>query len=215
MDAIVKEATNKPAADISATPVRRPTRKEAEAAVRTLILWAGDDPDREGLIDTPKRVAKAWREMFQGYEQSVSEELDTVFEEVGGYGDIVLLRDVPFYSHCEHHIVPILGKTHIAYYPRDGVVGLSKLARVVDIFSRRLQTQENLTAEIVAAIDDHLKPRGLAVLMEAEHMCMAMRGVQKQGVSTVTTGFTGVFKTDPTEQLRFLTLVRGGGPGRP
>jgi len=214
MDAIVKEATNKPPADASATPARRPTRKEAEAAVRTLILWAGDDPDREGLVDTPKRVTKAWREMFQGYEQSVSEELDTVFEEVGGYGDIVLLRDVPFYSHCEHHIVPILGKTHIAYYPRDGVVGLSKLARVVDIFSRRLQTQENLTAEIVAAIDDHLKPRGLAVLMEAEHMCMAMRGVQKQGVSTVTTGFTGVFKTDPTEQLRFLTLVKGGGPGR-
>ena len=162
--------------------------------MRTLIEWAGDDPDREGLLETPKRVGKAWREMFQGYDQSVAEELDTVFEEVGGYGDIVLVRDVPFYSHCEHHIVPILGKAHIAYYPREGVVGLSKLARVVDIFARRLQTQENLTAEIVNAIDDHLKPRGLAVMMEAEHMCMAMRGIQKQGVSTVTTGFTGVFK---------------------
>jgi GTP cyclohydrolase I len=154
-------------------------------------------------------VTKAWREMFRGYEQSVADELDTVFEEVGGYGDIVLLRGIPFFSHCEHHIVPILGKAHIAYYPRDGVVGLSKLARVVDIYSRRLQTQENLTAEIVAAIDDHLKPRGLAVMMEAEHMCMAMRGIQKQGVTTVTTGFTGVFKQDPTEQLRFMTLVSG------
>nr|WP_307272326.1 GTP cyclohydrolase I FolE [Labrys wisconsinensis] len=191
------------------TRLHRPSRKEAEEAVRTLILWAGDNPDREGLRDTPKRVTKAWRELFRGYEQDVADELDTVFEEVGGYGDIVLVRDIPFFSHCEHHIVPILGKAHIAYYPREGVVGLSKLARVVDIYSRRLQTQENLTAEIVNAIDDHLKPRGLALMMEAEHMCMAMRGIQKQGVSTITTGYTGVFKDDPTEQMRFLTLVRG------
>jgi len=210
MDAIVdRHATHADTAELR--PARpRPTRKEAEAAVRTLIEWAGDDPGREGLVDTPKRVAKAWREMFQGYEQSVAEELDTVFEEVGGYGDIVLVRDVPFYSHCEHHIVPILGKAHIAYYPREGVVGLSKLARVVDIFAKRLQTQENLTAEIVNAIDDHLKPRGLAVMLEAEHMCMAMRGIQKQGISTVTTGFTGLFKEDPSEQLRFMTLVKAG-----
>jgi GTP cyclohydrolase I len=188
---------------------RRPTRKEAEAAVRTLIQWAGDDPDREGLRDTPHRVTKAWREMFKGYDQSVADELDTVFEEVGGYGDIVVVRDIPFYSHCEHHIVPILGKAHIAYYPREGVVGLSKLARVVDIFARRLQTQENLTAAIVNAIDEQLRPRGLALLMEAEHMCMAMRGIQKQGVSTITTGYTGVFRDDPTEQTKFLSLVRG------
>jgi GTP cyclohydrolase IA len=210
MDAIVdRHATHTETAELR--PARpRPTRKEAEAAVRTLIEWAGDDPDREGLVDTPKRVAKAWREMFSGYEQSVAEELDTVFEEVGGYGDIVLVRDLPFYSHCEHHIVPILGKAHIAYYPREGVVGLSKLARVVDIFAKRLQTQENLTAEIVNAIDDHLKPRGLAVMLEAEHMCMAMRGIQKQGISTVTTGFTGLFKEDPSEQLRFMTLVKAG-----
>jgi GTP cyclohydrolase I len=210
MDAIVEPAAG-PRAETAQPSLHRPTRAEAEAAVRILIEWAGDDPDREGLRDTPHRVTKAWREMFKGYGQDVAEELDTVFEEVGGYGDIVLIRDVPFYSHCEHHIVPILGKAHIAYYPRDGVVGLSKLARVVDIFARRLQTQENLTAEIVGAIDDHLKPRGLAVLLEAEHMCMAMRGIQKQGITTVTTGFTGVFKDDPTEQLRFMTLVQGRG----
>jgi GTP cyclohydrolase IA len=210
MDAIVDRHATAPDTAEAQPAKPRPTRKEAEAAVRTLIEWAGDDPDREGLVDTPKRVTKAWREMFQGYEQSVAEELDTVFEEVGGYGDIVLVRDVPFYSHCEHHIVPILGKAHIGYYPREGVVGLSKLARVVDIFAKRLQTQENLTAEIVNAIDDHLKPRGLAVMLEAEHMCMAMRGIQKQGVSTVTTGFTGLFKEDPSEQLRFITLVKAG-----
>lgn len=210
MDAVVQPVATKPDRHDPGRVVQRPSRKEAEDAVRTLILWAGDDPDREGLVDTPKRVTKAWRELFAGYDQSAADELDTVFEEVGGYGDIVLLRDIPFFSHCEHHIVPILGKAHIAYYPQEGVVGLSKLARVVDIYSRRLQTQENLTAEIVNAIDDHLNSRGLAVMMEAEHMCMAMRGIQKQGVSTVTTGFTGVFKQDPTEQLRFMTLVRGG-----
>jgi GTP cyclohydrolase I len=209
MDAVVKPSVTRPDGETRRDRVR-PSRAEAEAAVRTLIQWAGDDPDREGLVDTPKRVTKAWREMFRGYEQSAAEELDTVFEEVSGYGDIVLVRDVPFFSHCEHHIVPILGKAHIGYYPREGVVGLSKLARVVDIYARRLQTQENLTAEIVNAIDDHLKPRGLAVMMEAEHMCMAMRGIQKQGISTITTGFTGVFKNDPTEQIRFMTLVRGG-----
>lgn len=206
MDAIVKSF--KPRSEAN-EPVRRPTREEAEAAVRTLILWAGDNPSREGLVDTPKRVVKAWEELFRGYNQSVAEELETLFEEVGGYGDIVLVRDIPFFSHCEHHIVPIIGKAHIAYYPQAGVVGLSKLARVVDIFARRLQTQENLTAEITNAIDEYLKPRGLAVMLEAEHMCMSMRGVQKQGVSTITTGFTGVFKDDPTEQVRFMSLVRG------
>jgi GTP cyclohydrolase IA len=188
---------------------RRPSREEAEAAVRTLIEWIGDDPDREGLVDTPRRMVKAWEDLFRGYGLSAEKELGTVFEEVGGYGDIVLVRDIPFFSHCEHHIVPIMGRAHIAYYPRDGVVGLSKLAKVVDIFARRLQTQENMTAEISNVIEETLRPRGLAVLVEAEHMCMSMRGVQKQGVSTVTTGFTGLFKDDPNEQVRFMTMVRG------
>jgi GTP cyclohydrolase I len=207
MDALATSLTDllEPSRELS---LRRPTREEAEAAVRTLILWAGDDPEREGLIDTPKRMVKAYEDLFGGYKKSAQAELGTIFEEVGGYGDIVLVRDIPFYSHCEHHIVPIIGKAHIGYYPREGVVGLSKLARVVDIFARRLQTQENLTAEIVGAIDDALKPRGLAVLLEAEHMCMAMRGVQKQGVSTVTTGFTGLFQ-DASEQVRFMSLIRG------
>lgn len=207
MDAVVK-----PLALVKGTEAvrrSRPTRQEAEAAVRTLIEWAGDDPNREGLVDTPRRVAKAWEDLFRGYTQSAADELGTVFEEVGGYGDVVLVRDIPFFSHCEHHIVPISGRAHIAYYPREGVVGLSKLARVVDIFARRLQTQENMTAEIVHAIEDGLKPRGLAVLVEAEHMCMSMRGVQKQGVSTITTGFTGLFKDDAAEQMRFMTMIRG------
>ena len=209
MDALV----DKPAAklerdDVARTPMPRPTRKEAEAAVRTLIQWAGDDPDREGLIDTPKRMVKAWREMFKGYEHDAAEELDTVFEEVGGYDDMVLVRDIPFFSHCEHHIVPILGHAHIAYYPSGGVVGLSKLARVVEIYARRLQTQEHLTANVTQAIEERLKPRGLAVMLEAEHMCMAMRGIQKQGVSTVTTGFTGIFKSEPQQQMHFLSLVQ-------
>jgi GTP cyclohydrolase I len=207
MDAVVKPAGSGSAGMLE--PLARPSREEAEAAVRTLILWAGDDPRREGLVDTPRRVARAWREMFSGYEQDPAAELGTVFEEVGGYGDIVVVRDIPFFSHCEHHVVPILGKAHVGYYPREGVVGLSKFARVIDIFARRLQTQENLTAEIVNTIDDTLRPRGLAVMLEAEHMCMAMRGIQKQGVSTITTGFSGVFKDDPTEQVRFMTLVRG------
>lgn len=165
MDAVVKSFPAR--ADQADIVRRRPSREEAEAAVRTLIEWVGDDPDREGLLDTPRRMVKAWEDLFRGYKLSAGEELDTVFEEVGGYGDIVLVRDIPFFSHCEHHIVPITGKAHIAYYPRDGVVGLSKLARVVDIFARRLQTQENLTAEISNSIDEHLKPRGLAILLEA------------------------------------------------
>jgi GTP cyclohydrolase I len=187
----------------------RPSREDAEAAVRTLIRWAGDDPEREGLLDTPKRVVKAYEELFSGYRASEAEVLAKVFEEVEGYGDIVLVRDIPFHSHCEHHMVPFVGKAHIAYYPSRGVVGLSKLARVVDVFAKRLQTQETMTAQIANAIDDFLKPRGVAILVEAEHMCMSMRGVQKGGVSTLTTQFTGVFREDPTEQVRFMTLVRG------
>ena len=187
----------------------RPSREEAEAAVRTLLRWAGDDPAREGLRDTPARVAKAYEQLFGGYGQDADALLARVFEEVEGYSDIVLVRDIPFYSHCEHHMVPFMGLAHIAYYPTRGVVGLSKLARVVDTFARRLQTQETMTAQIADVIESILKPRGVAVMVEAEHLCMAMRGVQKSGVSTITTQFRGAFGDDAGEQVRFLTLVRG------
>ncbi|KAF0232063.1 MAG: GTP cyclohydrolase [Beijerinckiaceae bacterium] len=204
MDAVVK--TLKPRKPARA-PVVRPSRAEAEAAVRTLIAWAGDDPTREGLIDTPKRVAKAYEEIFSGYSKDASEVLSTVFRDVEGYDDLVLVQDIPFHSHCEHHMVPFVGVAHIAYFPQDGVVGLSKLARVVDIFARRLQTQETMTAEITGAIDEALHPRGIAVMIEAEHMCMSMRGIQKQGASTTTCQFTGVFRDDPAEQVRFFSLL--------
>ena len=187
----------------------RPTREEAEAAVRTLIAWAGDNPDREGLLDTPRRVVKAYEELFAGYRQDASKHLARVFDDVDGYKDLVLVRDIPFISHCEHHIAPFIGRAHIAYYPRLGVVGLSKLARIVDTFARRLQTQEALSSQIVNAIDGALNTRGVAVMIEAEHTCMSMRGVKKDGVSTVTTQFTGVFRSQPNEQTRFLTLLRG------
>jgi len=187
----------------------KPSREEAEAAVRTLIAWAGDDPMREGLIDTPRRVVKAYEELFGGYREKPNEALARVFNDVEGYSDMVLVRDIPFYSHCEHHIAPFFGKAHVAYYPRGGAVGLSKLARIVEIFGRRLQTQEAMTAQIVSAIEKGLHPRGVAVMIEAEHSCMAMRGVKKQGSSTVTTQFTGVFKDERDEQMRFFTLLRG------
>lgn len=207
MDDIVKL---KPAPARAGAAFRgRPSREEAEAAVRTLIAWAGDDPDREGLADTPRRVVKSYDELFSGYREDPAAALSRVFKEVQGYSDIVLMRDIPFVSHCEHHMAPFLGKAHIGYYPRSGVVGLSKLARIVDTFAHRLQTQEALTAQVAEAIDDALKTRGVAVLVEAEHMCMSMRGVRKHGVSTTTTQFTGVFRDDPNEQTRFFTLLRG------
>jgi GTP cyclohydrolase I len=187
--------------------ITRPSRDEAEAAVRTLIAWAGDDPTREGLIDTPRRVAKAYRELYAGYEQDAGEILKRTFKDVGGYDDIVLVKDIPFSSHCEHHMVPFVGKAHIAYLPHDGVVGLSKLARLVDVFARRLQTQENLTAQIIDALNESLNPRGAAVMLEAEHMCMSMRGIHAHGVATITHRFTGVFAEDRTEQDRFYALV--------
>ncbi len=203
-------APNTIAANTVAPKPLHPTREEAEAAVRTLILWAGDDPDREGLRDTPQRVARAYEELFAGYRDDASDVLARVFEEVQGYDDLVLVRDIAFSSHCEHHMVPFVGKAHIAYYPsQHGVVGLSKLARLVDVFARRLQTQEALTAQIIGAIERHLQPRGCAVMIEAEHMCMSMRGVLKQGTTTVTNQFTGVFRDDPAEQVRFLALLRG------
>ena len=185
-----------------------PTQADAEAAVRTLLLWAGDNPDREGLLETPKRVAKAYKELFSGYAESPEEVLGTVFEEVAGYNDMVLVKDISFFSHCEHHMVPIIGKAHVAYLPDHKVVGLSKIARVVDIFAHRLQTQESITAQIADSIQTILKPRGVAVMIEAEHMCMAMRGIRKQGSTTITTTFTGEMKTKVDEQVRFMTLSR-------
>jgi GTP cyclohydrolase I len=186
----------------------RPSREEAEAAVTTLLKWIGEDVDREGLRDTPARVAKAYGELFNGYAQDTATVLGRTFEEAGGYDDMVLVKDIPFHSHCEHHMVPIIGKAHVAYLPDDKILGLSKIARVVEIFARRLQIQENLTAQVAHAIDEALKPRGVAVMIEAEHMCMAMRGIQKQGTSTITTCYTGDFQNDPNEQTSFLTLLR-------
>ena len=210
MDAVVKSLSQRLAQATADKPIlEKPSREEAEAAVRTLIRWAGDDPDREGLLDTPKRVAKAFGELYRGYGEDPNEVLDRVFQEVEGYGDQVLVRDIPFYSHCEHHMVPFHGVAHIAYLPSKGVVGLSKLARLVDVYARRLQTQETMTAQIAEAMDEALKPRGVAVMIEAEHMCMSMRGVQKQGARTITTQFTGAYREDPAEQARFFTLLRG------
>ncbi|UXM93890.1 GTP cyclohydrolase I FolE [Bartonella sp. HY329] len=188
---------------------KRPSREEAEQAVRTLLLWAGEDPDREGLVKTPARVTKAYGELFGGYEQSVEDILGTVFEEVAGYNDPVLVRDIEFFSHCEHHMVPIIGKAHIAYLPDNCVVGLSKLPRVVDVFARRLQTQETMTAQVADAINNNLKPRGVAVLVEAEHLCMAMRGVKKQGSTTITVAFRGHYQNNPQEQAQFMNMIRG------
>jgi GTP cyclohydrolase I len=209
MDSTVKTLPVRPLQpDNDITAHRRPSREEAEAAVRTLIRWAGDDPTREGLIETPRRVAKAYQQLFEGYGKNPLHELERVFEEMGGYDDLVVVRDISFFSHCEHHMVPFFGKAHVGYYPGSRAVGLSKLARVTDVFARRLQTQEKMSAEIIQAIEEALKPRGIALMLEAEHMCMTMRGVQKAGASTVTTQFTGVFERDPSEQMKFLTMLR-------
>ena len=214
MDAVVKTSApgiakgeNPAISEVETAHTLRPTRQEAEDAVRTLLRWAGENPGREGLLDTPARVVKAYGELFSGYEQDGEEMLARVFEEVEGYNDMVLVKDIPFSSHCEHHMVPFVGKAHIAYFPNGGVVGLSKLARVVDVYARRLQTQETMTAQIADTIENALKPRGIAVLIEAEHMCMSMRGVQKQGASTMTSRFTGRFEK-PEEQARFFTMIR-------
>ncbi|HQZ13532.1 MAG TPA: GTP cyclohydrolase I FolE [Devosia sp.] len=203
------DASVKPQAKSSLTPVERkkPSREEAEAAVRTLIAWAGDDPAREGLLDTPQRVTSAYGEFFGGYAQDPREVMKGTFKDVGGYDDIVLVRDIPFSSHCEHHMVPFFGKAHIAYLPHDGVVGLSKLARLVEVYAQRLQTQENLTAQIIDALNETINPRGAAVMLEAEHMCMTIRGVRAHGVLTVTHRFSGVFAEDRNEQDRFYNLV--------
>jgi GTP cyclohydrolase I len=188
----------------------RPSRDEAEAAVRTLIAYAGDDPSRDGLLDTPKRVVGAFEELYRGYTECPAEVLDRTFAEMGAYDDFVLVKDIEFHSNCEHHMMPFFGKAHVAYTPVERVVGLSKLARLIDVYARRLQTQEHLTSQISTAIEEILKPRGVAVMMEAEHMCMSLRGVEKPGTMTVTTKFSGIFRDDPSQQVRFITLVRGG-----
>jgi GTP cyclohydrolase I len=187
---------------------KRPSREKALEAVRTLLAWAGDDPDREGLRDTPKRVVDAYAEWFEGYDADPGEELSRIFEDVQGYDDMVLLRDIEVESHCEHHMAPFLGKAYVAYIPNEKVVGISKLARVVEIFSRRLQTQEVLTNQIAEAIESHLAPKGVAILIDAEHQCMTTRGVHHRHVSTITTRFTGAFKTDEALKDRFLRLAR-------
>ncbi|MCV6546259.1 MAG: GTP cyclohydrolase I FolE [Cohaesibacter sp.] len=208
MDTIITTQTaDQPVQGQTVTEKKRPSRQDAEAAVRTLIEWIGEDPSREGLQDTPARFVKAYQELYRGYNEDPVVPLQRTFKEVNGYRDMVLLRDVEFFSACEHHMVPFFGKAHIAYYPSDGVVGLSKLARVIDTYARRLQTQETLTAQIIEVIEKTLNPRGIALVMEAEHMCMSMRGVQKKGVSTVTATFTGVFEEDQTKQDRFMTLI--------
>ena len=178
-------------------------------AVRTLIAWTGDDPRREGVIDTPGRVVDAYGEWFSGYAADPAKELSRTFEDVQGYDDIVLLKNIEVESHCEHHMAPFLGKACVAYIPNEKVVGISKLARVVEIFSRRLQTQEVLTNQIAAAIESHLQPAGVAILIDAEHQCMTTRGVHHRHVSTITTRFTGVFKADAALKDRFLKLAKG------
>ena len=200
-------------APVSSAPVTRPrpTREEAEAAVRTLLLWAGDDPDREGLVDTPARVVRAYEEFFSGYETDPVEMLARTFEETDGYDEMVLLRDIRVESHCEHHMVPIIGRAHVAYLPHRRVVGISKLARVVEAYAKRLQIQEKLTAQIANTINDVLQPKGVAVVIEAAHQCMTTRGIHKPGVSMVTSRMLGAFRDDPATRREFLAMISMGG----
>ena len=195
------------AMDDSAMASERPTQEQAEEAVRTLLRWAGDDPEREGLLDTPGRVARAYREWFAGYDIDPLEYLERTFQEVEGYDEMVILRDIPFESYCEHHVAPIIGKAHVGYMPTDRVVGISKLARVVEGYAKRLQVQEKMTAQIAHAITDVLKPTGVAVVIEGEHQCMTTRGVHKHGVSMVTSQMLGQFRNDHRTRMEFLTAI--------
>jgi GTP cyclohydrolase IA len=193
--------------DDSPNPVER---AEAEAAVRTLLRWAGEDPKREGLIDTPRRVVDAYRDWFSGYSEDPADYLRRTFEEVAGYDELIVLRDIEFESHCEHHMAPIIGRAHVGYLPTDKVVGISKLARVVEGFARRFQVQEKMTAQIAHCIEDVLKPRGVGVVIEAAHQCMTTRGVHKTGVSMTTSQMLGVFREDARTRAEFLQFVMGG-----
>ena len=185
----------------------KPTRDEAEQAVRTLLRWAGDDPAREGLLDTPGRVVRAYEEWFRGYDIDPLDYLKRTFEEVGGYDEMVVLRNIPFESYCEHHVAPIIGKAHVGYIPTDRVVGISKLARVVHGYAKRLQVQEKLTAQIAQAITDVLAPQGVAVVIEASHQCMTTRGVHTHGVTMVTSQMLGLFRRDPRTRQEFLNMI--------
>ena len=196
-------------ADPKLTP-DKPSRAEAEAAVRTLLRWTGDDPDREGLLDTPARVVRSYEEFFSGYAEDPVEYLQRTFEETEGYDEIVLLRDIRFESHCEHHMVPIIGKLHIGYLPSNRVVGISKLARVAETYAKRLQIQEKLTAQIANCIDEVLQPKGVAVVIEAQHECMTTRGIHKTGVTMMTSRMLGAFRDNPETRREFLSLI-----GRP
>jgi GTP cyclohydrolase IA len=197
------------------TTTDRPTREEAEEAVRTLLRWAGDDPNREGLIDTPGRVVRSYEEFFSGYDVDPVALLERTFEETDGYDEIVLLRDIRLESHCEHHMVPIIGHAHVAYLPHRRVVGISKLARVVDAYARRLQIQEKLTAQVANTIQQVLEPRGVAVVIEAAHQCMTTRGVYKPGVTMVTSRMLGAFRDDPTTRREVLAMIgKGMGGGQ-
>ncbi|MCI1438444.1 MAG: GTP cyclohydrolase I FolE [Acetobacter indonesiensis] len=189
----------------------RPSREEAEKAVRTLLRWAGDNPDREGLHDTPSRVVRAYEEFFEGYETDPRTLLERTFSEVEGYDEIVLLRDIRFESHCEHHLAPIIGRAHVAYLPRNRVVGISKLARVVDAYARRLQIQERLTAQIANTINEVLEPQGVAVIIESSHECMTTRGVHRPGVSMVTSSMLGVFRTNSDTRRELMAMLNRPG----
>jgi GTP cyclohydrolase I len=209
MDAIIKKLREPVSGPEANDDVERPSRAEAEEAVKTLIRWAGDNPGREGLRETPRRVAKAYEEFFAGYSQDPRDHLAKTFTEVEGYDDLVVVRDIDIESHCEHHMVPIVGMAHVAYLPAGRVVGLSKLARVVEIYARRLQTQETMTAQIADAIEAVLEPRGVAVMIDAAHQCMTTRGANKKDSFTVTTQFRGAFLEDERLERRFFELVRG------
>jgi GTP cyclohydrolase I len=187
--------------------IKKPTREQAEEAVRTLIRWAGDNPQREGMLDTPKRVVKSYEEFFSGYDMDPAKILSTTFEDVNGYDEMIVLRDITFESYCEHHMVPFTGKVHIAYIPNKRVVGLSKLARLVNVYAKRLQIQEKLTAQIATTLNEVLHPRGVAVVVEATHMCMTMRGVQKTGTVMQTSKLLGLFRSDPRTRQEFYSLI--------
>jgi GTP cyclohydrolase I len=188
--------------------VMKPSRKEAEAAVEVLLRWAGEDPTRGGLLETPARYTRAFEEFFSGYGADASKELSKTFDDIEGYDDMVIVKNIEFTSHCEHHIAPIIGKAHVAYWPNQKIVGISKLARIVDIYSKRLTSQENMTRQIVDVITDTLEPKGCAVIIDADHQCMSMRGVKKMCSSTVTSSFSGVFKKDAEIRGRFMEMIK-------
>jgi GTP cyclohydrolase I len=213
MDKIVKLSQRSRQKSGQRQIAERPSRAEAEDAVRTLIRWAGDNPDREGLKRTPARVARAYEEWFAGYAEEPREFLHRTFEEIAGYDEVVLLRDIRFESHCEHHIAPIIGRAHIGYLPRNRVIGISKLARLVEVYAKRLQIQEKMTAEIANCLDAVLKPHGVAVVIEGTHECMTTRGVHKTGVSMVTSRMLGVFRNQPQTRQEFLAAIKVGGVG--